>query len=66
MKSPMDMRGPATCYDGDAEKTVQDKSMFGASGPDGDNGNEMRATMGSTNPGNPMKTGDGSGHWSKH
>jgi hypothetical protein len=63
---PMEMHGPATHFDSPAEKLAQDKSMFGGTGPDGDNGNEMMATMASTNPGSPSTTGDGSGHWSKH
>jgi hypothetical protein len=66
MKSPMALHGPATHFDSDAEKLAQDRSMYGGTGPDGDNGNAMEATTASTNPSNPRTTGDGKGHFSGH
>lgn len=66
MKSPMDMRGPATHFDSDAEKMAQDKMMYGGTGGDGMNGNEGKAMPASMGPGNPRTTGDGKGNFSGH
>lgn len=62
----MEMHGPATHFDSDAEKLAQDRAMFGGSGGDGMNGNVGMMDKAVENPKNPRTTGDGSGHFSGH
>ncbi len=64
---PSALHGPATSYlINEGEKMAQDKSMYGGTGPDGDNGNEMEMSKSCCNPSDPRTTGDGSGHFSGH
>lgn len=55
-------------YDSCAEKEKQDSSMYGGTGPDGDNGNSPNTMVGSVGAGdgNTRTTGNGKGHWSKY
>lgn len=62
------MKSPNYDTEAASEKEAQDRSMFGGTGPDGDNGNgamTAAASLGSGD-GGARDTGDGSNHWSRH